>query len=135
MAQIVQQRAPHRHALAIVFDRPQPPVAVGLPADVLGQRPDRHAAEFRLLEALANIDVPRTSVDPSFRLIADIGTSSPGFELGFSNPGLLIVSNLSNPAKPPESAEPTNPRQWSVIDGISGRSLDSTTRRRNMQSG
>ena len=74
--QLIQQRTENRHALAILFDRPPqqraaepaalpdaapPDVAAGLPASLLGRRPDLRAADFRLRESLAQVDATRTS--------------------------------------------------------------------------
>ena len=75
----VQQRVEQRHALSILFDAPPeslpeaaqhprlpalaalPAIPAGVPADVLGRRPDLQAAEMRLRESLANVDATRTS--------------------------------------------------------------------------
>lgn len=88
---LLQSRVEKRHALAILLDRPPehavgepsslpddpvPGVAAGVPADVLARRPDVHAAELRLREALANMDVTRTSFYPALSLTGDLGTTS-----------------------------------------------------------
>jgi outer membrane protein TolC len=73
--QLLQQRVEARNALAILFDQPPEPMAVepprlpdialpaidaGVPARLLGRRPDLRAAEQRLRAALANVDATRT---------------------------------------------------------------------------
>jgi outer membrane protein TolC len=99
--QIVQQLNENRHALAILFDRPPqtqaaeptaladrplPEVPAGLPADLLGRRPDLRAAEFRLRESLASLDVTYASFYPPFVLTGSVGTSSMSLERVVMNP-------------------------------------------------
>ncbi|WP_431824608.1 efflux transporter outer membrane subunit [Burkholderia sp. F1] len=110
--QLLQQRAENRHALAILFDRPpqqpaaEPPtlpdgplpaVAAGLPANLLGRRPDLRAAEFRLRESLANVDATRTSFYPTFTLTGNVGTSSTSLERVLSNPVATLGLGLALP--------------------------------------
>ncbi|CAD6547960.1 efflux transporter outer membrane subunit [Paraburkholderia sabiae] len=110
--QLIQQRTESRHALAILFDQPpevhvaepdalpgQPPPAVpaGLPAGLLGRRPDLRAAEFRLRESLANVDLTRTSFYPSFTLTGSVGTSSASLERVLSNPVGTLGLGLALP--------------------------------------
>ncbi|MGN7984337.1 efflux transporter outer membrane subunit [Burkholderia sp. 22313] len=110
--QLIQQRTENRHALAILFDRPpqqlaaEPPtlpdaalpeVAAGLPASLLGRRPDLRAAEFRLRESLAQVDATRTSFYPTFTLTGDAGTSSTSLERVLANPVGTLGLGLALP--------------------------------------
>ncbi|RQS62997.1 TolC family protein [Burkholderia sp. Bp8963] len=110
--QLIQQRTENRHALAILFDRPPqaqaaepaelpdrplPAVPAGLPADLLGRRPDLRAAEFRLRELLANVNVTRTSFYPAFTLTGLVGTSSASLERVLSNPVATLGVGLTLP--------------------------------------
>ncbi|WP_179402871.1 efflux transporter outer membrane subunit [Burkholderia guangdongensis] len=110
--QLIQQRTETRHALAILFDRPPqawaaepaalpdlppPVVPAGLPADLLGRRPDLRAAEFRLRESLANIDVTRTRFYPSFMLTGSVDASSADLERVLSNPIATLGLGLALP--------------------------------------
>lgn len=110
--QLIQQRTENRHALAILFDRPPqaraaepaalphralPVVPAGLPADLLGRRPDLRAAECRLRESLANVDVARTRFYPSFTLTGSVGTSSASLERVLSNPIAALSLELALP--------------------------------------
>ncbi|MBN3788251.1 efflux transporter outer membrane subunit [Burkholderia sp. Ac-20353] len=110
--QLIQQRTENRHALAILFDRPpqqlvaEPPalpdgpppeVAAGLPASLLGRRPDLRAAEFRLRESLAQVDATRTSFYPTFTLTGNAGTSSASLERVLANPVGTLGLGLALP--------------------------------------
>ncbi|WP_425495121.1 efflux transporter outer membrane subunit [Pandoraea aquatica] len=101
LTQFVQQRTENRNALAILFDRPPeqaaaepstlptqalPVVPAGLPAELLGRRPDLRAAELRLRETLANVDITRTSFYPTFTLTGQVGTTSASLERVLQNP-------------------------------------------------
>lgn len=107
-----QQRAETRNALAILFDRPPqqaaaepstlpkqalPAVPAGLPAELLGRRPDLRAAELRLRETLANVDVTRTSFYPTFTLTGSLGTASSTLERVLANPIGTLGAGLSLP--------------------------------------
>jgi outer membrane protein TolC len=110
--QLIQQRTENRHALAILFDRPPqtsaaeplvlpevalPVAAAGLPVDLLSRRPDLRAAEYRLRESIANVDVARTSFYPSFALTSSIGTSSTSLEQVLANPVATLGFGLALP--------------------------------------
>lgn len=101
LTQLVQQRTENRNALAILFDRPPeqaaaepsmlptqalPVVPAGLPAELLGRRPDLRAAELRLRGTLANVDITRTSFYPTFTLTGQVGTTSASLERVLQNP-------------------------------------------------
>lgn len=110
--QLIQQRTEKRHALALLFDRPPqqraaepsalpdaspPEVAAGLPASLLGRRPDLRAAEFRLRESLAQVDATRTSFYPTFTLTGNAGTSSTSLERVLTNPVGTLGLGLALP--------------------------------------
>jgi NodT family efflux transporter outer membrane factor (OMF) lipoprotein len=110
--QLIQQRFEARNALAILLnqppesdvvdplrlsDTPMPGIAAGLPADILANRPDLHSAELRLREALANVDVARTSFYPTFSLTGSLGTSSATLVKLLQNPVARLGAGLSLP--------------------------------------
>ncbi|AIV86622.1 efflux transporter outer membrane subunit [Burkholderia pseudomallei] len=110
--QLIQQRTENRNALAILFDRPPqrqaaerdalpdtplPEVAAGVPAELLGRRPDLRAAELRLRESLANVDVTRTSFYPTFTLTGSVGTASTSLERVLQNPVATLGLGLALP--------------------------------------
>lgn len=110
--QLIQQRTENRNALAILFGRPPqrqaaerdalpdtplPEVAAGVPAELLGRRPDLRAAEFRLRESLANVDVTRTSFYPTFTLTGSVGTASTSLERVLQNPVATLGLGLALP--------------------------------------
>lgn len=110
--ELIQQRTESRNALAILFDRPPqtaaaepnalpdqplPGVQAGLPADVLGRRPDLRASEFRLRESLANVEITRTSFYPTFSLTGSLGTSSASLERVLQNPVATLGLGLTLP--------------------------------------
>ncbi len=99
--QLLRQRTEARNALAILFDQapqysvterqqlpdgPLPTVEAGLPSSLLGRRPDLRAAELRLREYLANVDVSRASAYPSFTLTGSLGGSSTSLTSVVQNP-------------------------------------------------
>ncbi|WP_153101827.1 efflux transporter outer membrane subunit [Paraburkholderia hayleyella] len=110
--QFLQQREENRNALAILFDQPPqfrmdeprtlplgplPVVPAGLPAELLGRRPDLQAAEFRLRVALANVDATRRSFYPSFTLTGNLGTSSDSLVRALQNPVATLGLGLALP--------------------------------------
>ncbi len=110
--QLAQQRVEARHALAILLDQPPesdvveplslanaplPTVAAGLPAGILANRPDLHAAELRLRETLANVDVTRTGFYPTLSLTSSLGTVSTTLLDLLRNPLATLGLGLSLP--------------------------------------
>jgi multidrug efflux system outer membrane protein len=92
-AQLEQARAAQAHALTLLVGTPPPgladranlndagalvsELAVGLPSDLLQQRPDIVAAEHRLKAANANIGAARAAFFPRITLTGFFGTASP----------------------------------------------------------
>ncbi len=89
--QLLQQRVEAYNALAILFDQPPgpivadpktlptgalPEVQAGLPAELLGRRPDIKAAEMRLRETLLNGDAVRLGYLPTISLTGSLGSTS-----------------------------------------------------------
>ena len=87
----MQQRVEVRNAIAVLrdgqrwpeADEPQdldaiahPRLPAAVPAELLGRRPDLRAAELRLRQAFANVDITRTRYYPTFSLSAGAGGSS-----------------------------------------------------------
>lgn len=112
LTQLRQQRIEARNALAILFDQapenrvpelkrlpsgPLPTVDAGLPASILGQRPDLQAAELRLKKQLATVDNTRASYYPGFTLTGSLGTSSTTLVEVIRNPYALLGAGLSLP--------------------------------------
>lgn len=109
---LLQQRTESRNALAILFDTapentltelqrlPEgtpPAVQAGIPADILGQRPDLQAAEQRLKKTLANVDNTRASYYPSFTLTGTLGTSSTSLVDVIKNPYAALGAGITLP--------------------------------------
>jgi len=112
LASLVRQRAEARNALAILFDQapensvpertelpdgPLPAVEAGLPASLLGQRPDVHAAELRLREYLANVDSTRAGYYPTLSLTGSLGSSSTSLANVLQNPVAALGAGLTLP--------------------------------------
>jgi outer membrane protein TolC len=91
---LLQQRSDLRNAIATLrdgltwpetqepqtADAPTLPLDPGLPAELLGRRPDLRAAEWRLRQTLANSDTARLNTYP--RLNLTLGASGSGTSLG-----------------------------------------------------
>ena len=110
--QLELQRTQARNALAILFDQaPQqavpepellpagalPEIQAGLPASLLGRRPDLRAAELRLREYLANVDTTRTSFYPSFTLTGSLGGTSTTLLQVLQDPVAALGAGLTLP--------------------------------------
>lgn len=107
-----QQRSENRQALAVLFNRPpghgvaEPPalpvealprIAAGIPAAVVGRRPDVRQAEWRLRAALANADATRASFYPKLTLTGIVGTGSAALASLLRDPTALLGAGLSLP--------------------------------------
>lgn len=109
-----QQRVEALNALALLFDgRPPaaastdaprvlptgalPQVAPGLPAALLGRRPDLRAAELRLRESFVNIDAVRASFYPALTLNGSIGGSSTALADLLRNPIGTLGAGITLP--------------------------------------
>ena len=112
LTQLLQQQVENANALAILFDSPPgertalpaglpqqalPDLAAGLPADLLGRRPDLRAAELRLRESLATVDATRTSYYPKLVLTGSLGSSSDALARLVQNPIATLGAQLSLP--------------------------------------
>lgn len=110
--QLLQQRVEARNALAILFDPPPEPTApeparlpdialpaidAGVPASLLGRRPDLRAAEQRLRGALANVDATRTGFYPALSLTGVLGTLSTALGELLKNPVATLGAGLTLP--------------------------------------
>jgi NodT family efflux transporter outer membrane factor (OMF) lipoprotein len=109
---LLQRRVETRNALAILLDRapgtpvpeladlsdmPVPPVAAGLPAAILANRPDLRSAELRLRASFANIDVTRTSFYPTLSLTGTLSTASVALTDLLRNPVATLGAGLTLP--------------------------------------
>lgn len=107
-----QQRVETRNALTVLLDgrpwpigdEPQtmaiqasPGVSPGLPAELLGRRPDLRAAELRLRSALAGIDIASTSYYPTLSLTGSAGGTSTSLADVLANPVATLGAGLSLP--------------------------------------
>ena len=107
-----QQRTEARTALAILFNQapenslPElrqlpagqlPTISAGLPASLLGQRPDLHAAELRLRKYLATVDSTRAGFYPSFSLTGSLGSSSTSLATVLQNPVAALGAGVTLP--------------------------------------
>jgi len=107
-----QQRVAARNALTVLLDgqplalsdEPQqlarvgsPVVAEGLPADLLGRRPDLRAAELRLRNSLKTIKVTATQYYPALSLTGSVGTGATSLSDVLKNPVATLGAGLSLP--------------------------------------
>ena len=112
LTQLIQQLVEARNRLAILFDQtpensvpelrqlpdgPLPTVVAGLPADILGRRPDLRAAELRLREYLADVDATRASFYPTISLTGSLGSSSTSLANILQNPVAALGVGLALP--------------------------------------
>jgi NodT family efflux transporter outer membrane factor (OMF) lipoprotein len=78
-------------------DEPPPGVAPGLPAALLGRRPDLRAAELRLREQLSQADAVRASFYPHLTLTGELGASSAALTDLVKNPIGALGADLVLP--------------------------------------
>lgn len=111
MSQLVQVRTDLRQALGVLFDgaaapggEPRrlpesglPTIPAGLPAELLGRRPDLRAAELRLRATLAASDAATARYYPSLSLTGALNTSSSALLDVLANPFATLGANLTLP--------------------------------------
>lgn len=111
-SQLSQERAEVRNALTVLLDGQtwspdeeplnlavahRPVIAAGLPAELLGRRPDLRAAELRLRKALASIQATARSYYPALTLTGSAGTSSTSLTDVLRNPLGTLGAGLTLP--------------------------------------
>jgi NodT family efflux transporter outer membrane factor (OMF) lipoprotein len=111
-SQLIQQRVEARNALTVlldgqpwaVSDEPQsmtnahsPAIDAGIPAELLGRRPDLRAAELRLRESLAQIKVVRATYYPAISLNGSVGGSSTALSDVLAKPVETLSARLVLP--------------------------------------
>lgn len=109
---LLRQLAIKQSAMAVLFDGPPegvvtnpmhlpsgplPKVEEGLPASLLGRRPDLRAADLRLRQTLANVDVERTSYYPTLSLTGTLGSTSSALLEVVKNPVASLLASVSFP--------------------------------------
>ncbi|HDW7093616.1 TPA: efflux transporter outer membrane subunit [Yersinia enterocolitica] len=107
-----QQREAARNAMALLFNRApdyrqaerqsldlkqQVAIANSVPLQVIAQRPDVQAAEWRLRAALAGSDVAQLNFYPTLSLGATLDAGSAVFSQWFSNPSRTLSANSALP--------------------------------------
>jgi NodT family efflux transporter outer membrane factor (OMF) lipoprotein len=78
-------------------DHPAPTVAAGVPAELLGRRPDLRAAELRLRRQLSQADATRAGFYPRLSLTGQLGTSSKALSDLVKNPLGTLAADLALP--------------------------------------
>jgi NodT family efflux transporter outer membrane factor (OMF) lipoprotein len=107
------QRAQFEHAIAALIGKPAaafslppqpldlrpPPIAPGIPSELLQQRPDIAAAERRVAEANDEIGINKAGYYPSLSLSATSGFEGTNFANWFSAPSLFwaVGTSLTQP--------------------------------------
>ncbi len=101
-----------RTALALLFDGPPgsslanpaslpdlalPLLDAGVPAALLGRRPDLRAAELRLRATFTGIDATRASYYPAFSLTGSLGSTSAQLSSVLQNPAAALGLSVSLP--------------------------------------
>ncbi|WP_407114419.1 TolC family protein [Bradyrhizobium sp. LMG 9283] len=77
--------------------RALPQIAAGLPASVIGRRPDMKAAELRLRASLRHTDEQRANFYPSITLTGALGTRGEGLADLLANPVSTLGANAILP--------------------------------------
>jgi NodT family efflux transporter outer membrane factor (OMF) lipoprotein len=111
-SQLIQSRVEARNALTVLLDgtpwptsaEPQdmndahsPTIEPGVPAELLGRRPDLRAAELRLRESLSDIKVTRVSYYPAITLNGSVGGSSDSLSSVLAHPVETLGAGLALP--------------------------------------
>jgi outer membrane protein TolC len=111
-SQLVQQRVEARNSLTVLLDgtpwpiddEPQnmddahsPTIDAGVPAQLLGRRPDLRSAELRLRESLSQIKVTRVSYYPAISLTGSVGGSSDSLSSVLAHPVETLGAGLALP--------------------------------------
>lgn len=78
-------------------EMPIPALDAGIPAAVLGNRPDLRAAELRLRSTLADGDSTRAGYYPALSLTSSLGTGSDELVNLLSNPAAALGAGLTLP--------------------------------------
>lgn len=109
---LIQRRVEARNALTVLLngepwpmeDEPQdlkdaqsPRIEPGVPAEILGRRPDLRAAELRVREFFVAIDTTRASYYPAVTLDGSVGGSSTSLRDVLSNPVGVLGAGLVLP--------------------------------------
>lgn len=106
---LIQQRQVLRNALTVLLNgkpspvaEPQrlartrlPQISPGLPADLIGRRPDLRAAELRLRGSLRGTDLARVRFYPAISLTGSLGTTSTDLLSFVSNPAATLGGNMA----------------------------------------
>lgn len=74
-----------------------PKIRADIPASVLSRRPDISAKEWRVRQALANVDIKRTAYYPAFSLTGSLGTTSTALLAFLNNPVGTVGASFSLP--------------------------------------
>jgi NodT family efflux transporter outer membrane factor (OMF) lipoprotein len=111
-SQLIQQRVEARNALTVLLDgqpwpqedEPQsmtnahsPEIQPGVPAELLGRRPDLRSAELRLSESLSQVKLVRASYYPAISLTGTVGGSSDSLSSVLANPVQTLGAGLALP--------------------------------------
>ena len=111
-SQLIQSRVETRNSLTVLLDgtpwpitdEPQdmnnahsPAIDAGLPAQLLGRRPDLRSAELRLRESLSDIKVTRVSYYPAITLNGSVGGSSDSLSSVLAHPVESLGAGLALP--------------------------------------
>ena len=111
-SQLIQQRVEARNSLTVLLDgtpwpisdEPQnmsdahsPTIEAGIPAELLGRRPDLRAAELRLRESLSQVEVTRVSYYPAITLTGSVGGTSDSLSSVLAHPVETLGAGLVLP--------------------------------------